>query len=128
VRTIFFIPTRDDTCVRTEGGIVEVYFATVEDLKIALWRALIYPAAHKRQLNDLENGFRASIAVTEAHGRRSIRSMGHVTPPMLCHSGSDQRNGEANTCTFIVTFHGVGDTDISTRFHETSVLPVIHPR
>jgi hypothetical protein len=36
------------------------------DLKIALWRALIYPAAHKRQLNDLQNGFRASIAVTEA--------------------------------------------------------------
>jgi hypothetical protein len=66
VRTIFFIPTRDDTCVRTEGGAVEMYFSTVEDLKIALWRALIYPAAHKRQLNDLENGFRASIAVTEA--------------------------------------------------------------
>ena len=43
-----------------------MYFATVEDLKIALWRALIYPAAHKRQLNDLEDGFRASIAVTEA--------------------------------------------------------------
>ena len=43
-----------------------MYFATVEDLKIALWRALIYPAAHKRELNDLENGFRASIAVTEA--------------------------------------------------------------
>ena len=66
MRTILFIPTRDDTCVRTEGGTVEMYFATVEDLKIALWRALIYPAAHKRQLNDLENGFRASIAVTEA--------------------------------------------------------------
>jgi hypothetical protein len=65
VRTILFIPTRDDTCVRTEGGTVEMYFATVEDLKIALWRALIYPAAHKRQLNDVENGFRASIAVTE---------------------------------------------------------------
>ena len=43
-----------------------MYFATVEDLKIALWRALIYPAAHKRQLIDLQNGFRASIAVTEA--------------------------------------------------------------
>ena len=64
--TIFFIPTRDETCVRTEGGTVEIYFATVEDLKIALWLALIYPAAHKRQLNDLENGFRASIAITEA--------------------------------------------------------------
>jgi hypothetical protein len=49
-----------------EGGTVEMYFATVEDLKIALWRALIYPTALKRQLNDLENGFRASIAVTEA--------------------------------------------------------------
>ena len=66
MRTIFFIPTRDDTCVRTEGETIEMNFATVEDLKIALWRALIYPAAHKRQLNDLENGFRASIAVTEA--------------------------------------------------------------
>ena len=66
MRTIFFIPTRDDTCVRTEGGTVEMYFTTVEDLRIALWRALIDPAAHKRQLNDLENGFRASIDVTEA--------------------------------------------------------------
>jgi L-rhamnose isomerase len=42
-----------------------MYFATIEDLKIALWRALIYPAEHKRQLNDLENGFCARIAVTE---------------------------------------------------------------
>ena len=66
MRTILFIPTRDDTCVRTEGGTVEMYFATVEELKIALWRALIYPAAHQRQVHDLENGFRASIAVTEA--------------------------------------------------------------
>lgn len=66
MRTIFLIPTRDDTCVRTEGGAAEMYFATVEDLKIALWRALIYPAAHKRQLDDLEHGFRVSISVTEA--------------------------------------------------------------
>ena len=28
---------------------------------------------------------------------------------------------------FFDAFHGVGDTDISTRFHETSVLPVIRP-
>src|ERR1700761_3151040 len=31
VRTIFFIPTRDGTCVRMEGGTAEIYFATVED-------------------------------------------------------------------------------------------------
>ena len=64
--TIFFIPTRDDTCVPTEGGTVEIYFTTVEDLKIGLMLPLIDPAARKRQLNDLENGFRASIDVTEA--------------------------------------------------------------
>ena len=79
MRTILFIPTRDDTCVRTEGGTVEMYFATVEDLKIALWRALIYPAAHKRQLNDLENGFRATIAVTEAQWEAFYSSIGDVT-------------------------------------------------
>ena len=50
-----------------------MYFATVEDLKIALWRALIYPAAHKRQLNDLQNGFRASIAVTGAQWKAFYR-------------------------------------------------------
>ena len=54
-----------------------MYFATVEDLKIALWRALIYPAAHKRQLNDLENGFRASIAVTEAQWETFYRWRNH---------------------------------------------------
>ena len=63
-----------------------MYFSTVEDLKIALWRALIYPAAHERQLNDLENGFRASIAVTEAQWEAFYRSIGDVTPPMICHS------------------------------------------
>ena len=57
-----------------------MYFATVEDLKIALWRALIYPAAHKRQLNDVENGFRASIAVTEAQWKAFYSD---VTPPMI---------------------------------------------
>ena len=79
MRTILFIPTRDDTSVRTEGGTVEMYFATIEDLKIALWRALIYPAAHKRQLNDLENGFRASIAVTEAQWETFYGSTCDVT-------------------------------------------------
>ena len=79
MRTILFIPTRDDTSVRTEGGTVEMYFATVEDLKIALWRAFIYPAAHKRQLNDLENGFRASIAVTETQWETFHSSTGDVT-------------------------------------------------
>jgi hypothetical protein len=78
--------TRDDTCVRTEGGTVEMYFATVEDLKIALWRTLIYPAAHKRQLNDLENGFRASIAVTEAQWEAFYRFYSDVMPPIICHS------------------------------------------
>jgi hypothetical protein len=78
VRTIFFIRTRDDTCVGTEGGTVEMYFATVEDLKIALWRALIYPAAHKRQLNDLENGFHASIAVSEAQWKAFTQYLGWV--------------------------------------------------
>jgi hypothetical protein len=63
-----------------------MYFATVEDLKIALARALIYPAAHKRQLNDLQNGFRASIAVTEAQWKAFYTFYGHVTPSMLCHS------------------------------------------
>ena len=81
MRTIFFIPTRDDTCVRTEGETVQMYFATVEDLKIALWRALIYPAAHKRQLNDLENGFRASIAVSEAQWKTFYT--GSLTPCAL---------------------------------------------
>ena len=50
-----------------------MYFSTVEDLKIALWRALIYPATHKRQLKDLENGFCARIAVTEAQWKAFYR-------------------------------------------------------
>jgi len=55
-----------------------MYFATVEDLKIALWRALIDPAVHKRQLSDLENGFQASVAVTEAQWKTFYK--GCLTP------------------------------------------------
>jgi len=57
-----------------------MYFATVEDLKIALWRALIYPAAHKRQLDDLENGFHASIAVSEAQWKAFTQYFGLGCP------------------------------------------------
>jgi hypothetical protein len=60
---------------------VEIYFAKIEDLKIALWRALIYPVAHKRQLDELENGFRASIAVTEAQWKAFYTQNPTTIPP-----------------------------------------------
>lgn len=63
-----------------------MYFATVGDLKIALRRALIYPAAHKRQLNDLQNGFRASIAVTEAQWKAFYTFYGSRNATHACHS------------------------------------------
>lgn len=67
MRTLFLIPIRDDTgAVRVQGGSLEMYFANVDDLKIALWKARIDPTGYKRELTEVQNGFRASIPVTHA--------------------------------------------------------------
>jgi len=74
MRTLSLIPSRDETgAVHVQGGNLEMYFANVDDLKIALWKALIDPTGYKRQLTDVQNGFRVSIPVTDAQWKAFYR-------------------------------------------------------
>jgi hypothetical protein len=65
--SIFLIPNHDDMGgVHTVNGIREQCFATVSDLKIALWKAHINPERHKTELRELTKGMGIRLSVSEA--------------------------------------------------------------
>lgn len=75
MRTIELIPTRDDTGgVRThDGGKLEFYFTTIENLEIKLWNSRISPEQYRTQLRELRRGQKISIPVTEAQWKAFYR-------------------------------------------------------
>jgi hypothetical protein len=68
--TIDLIPTHDDSGgIRTEGGLLEYHFSTIEDLETRLSQAHIDSGRYEPELHELRRGSLTRIAVSRIQSR-----------------------------------------------------------